>query len=267
MSKLKPKWVKTDIPREIKIKLWRVMKDNPTFTAWQQYIAKHTELFTNSESNYVPYSRDTYKRLQQEIREMPLDEIHLLPDDLQVWIKGLRPDVGLVGKSKVRVYEETPLKQEESLLVHGLSPGTSDVEFLVTNVSNNLLIVDRICVEVMHWEQYDAPLITGARIIDYKYKVKVKPNFVGEILVPTPKFSYAKDDVDSFSISFISPPGNKYIARINLHCSDPETGKRFTVSTDKFEIRSHKITSSGETLSTHDAIAQARKILEARRKK
>jgi len=168
-------------------------------------------------------------------------------------------------------YEETPHKQEESLLVHGLSPGTRDVEFLVTNVSNNLLIVDRICVEVMHWEQYDARLTTGARIIDYKYKVKVKPNFIGEILVPTPKFKYAEGDVDSFSISFVSPPGNKYITRINFYCSDAKTGKRFTVSTDKFEIRFHKhrIVSGGGTLSIRDAIAQAQRMLldEAKRKK
>ena len=165
-------------------------------------------------------------------------------------------------------YQETPHKQEKSLIVHGLSSGATDVEFLVTNVSNNLLIVDRICVEVMHWEQYDARLTTGARIIEYKYKVKVKPNFIGEIVVPNSKFSYAKDGVDSFSISFISPPGNKYTTRINLHCSDPKTRKRFTISTAKFEIRFHKITNGGETLSTHDAITQARNTLaEAKKKK
>ena len=184
-------------------------------------------------------------------------------------IKEAEHDVPEESRTGQAPYEETPLKQEESLLVHGLSPGTSDVEFLVTNVSNNLLIVDRICVEVMHWEQYDARLTTGARIIEYKYKVKVKPNFIGEIVVPNSKFSYAKDGVDSFSISFISPPGNKYIARINFYCSEPETGKRFTVSTDKFEIRFHKIVTSGGKLSIHDAIAQAKEILldEAKRKK
>jgi len=167
-------------------------------------------------------------------------------------------------------YQETPHKQEESLIVHGLSPGATDVEFLVTNMSNNLLVVDRICVEIMHWEQYDARLITGARIKDFKYKVKINPNFIGEILVRTPKFKYAKGDVDSFSISFISPPGNKYITRINFYCSDPETGKRFAVSTDKFEIRFHKhrIVSGEGTSSIHGAIAQAQKLLdEAKRKK
>jgi len=172
-----------------------------------------------------------------------------------------------VIEQKQEPYEETPHKLEESLIVHDLSPGTTGVEFLVTNLSSNLLIVDRICVEVMHWEQYDAPLTTGARIKDYKYKIELKPNLTGEILVTTLKFSYAKGDVDSFSISFISPPGNKYIARINLHCSDPETGKRFTVSTDEFEIRFNKITDGGETLSNHYAVAQARKIVEAKRKK
>ncbi|MFC1980035.1 hypothetical protein ACFLVS_04180 [Chloroflexota bacterium] len=115
MSKLKPKWVKTDIPSEIKIKLWQVMKDNPTFVAWHEHIARNSQLFTESEMKYVPYSRDTYKKLQQEIIEMPLDEIRLLPNDLQVLIKGikdLRPDVGLVNGSKETVYKETQHKQE-----------------------------------------------------------------------------------------------------------------------------------------------------------
>ena len=155
-------------------------------------------------------------------------------------------------------YAQTPQKQEESLMIHSLSPGTTDVEFLVTNMSNNLIIVDRIYVEIMHWEQYDAGLTTGARIIDYKYKVKVKPNFIGEILVPTPKFKYARDDVDSFSISFISPPGYKYLTRINFYCRNAKTGKTFTVSTDKFDIQFHKFVSSGGAL-IRDAISQAKK--------
>jgi len=182
-------------------------------------------------------------------------------------IKEAEHDVPKESRTGQVPYEETPLKQEESLIVHGLSPGTSDVEFLVTNVSNNLLIVDRICVEVMHWEQYDARLTTGARIIDFKYKVRVKPKFIGEILVRTPKFRYASDDVDSFSISFISPPGNKYITRINFYCHDAKTGKTFTVSTDKFDIQFHKFVSSGGA-SIRNAVAQAQKILgEAKRKK
>jgi hypothetical protein len=185
-------------------------------------------------------------------------------------IKEAEHDVPKESLTEQEPYGETPHKQEESLIVHGLSPGTSDVEFLVTNMSNNLLLVDRICVEIMHWEQYDARLTTGARIMDFKYEVKIKPNFIGEIPVLTPKFKYAKGDIDSFSISFISPPGNKYITRINFYCSDPATGKRFTVSTDKFEIRfrKHRIVSGEGTPPIHDAIAQAQKLInEAKRKK
>jgi len=277
MTKLKPSWSKTDIPKEIKVKFWKVMRDNPTHRSFIGYLNKHPTEFPDEIAHYFPLSPQTYKKLKDEIIQMPLEEVDTLPIELQSWILALRPDLEkeqteqeakkATATTSGEPYEETPLKQEESLLVHDLSPGTTGVEFLVTNVSNNLLIVDRICVEVMHWEQYDAPLTTGARIIDYKYKVKIKPNFSGEILVRTGKFKYAKGDVDSFSISFISPPGNKYIMRINFYCSDPETGKRFTVSTDKFEIRFHKFADSGETLSTHDAMAQVRKILEAKRKK
>jgi len=216
----------------------------------------------------------TVKQVVDDFLLLTQAQVKTLPDALQERRRELRSETEQEAPKEAEIeqrpYEETPHKQEESLIVHGLSPGATDVEFLVTNMSNNLLVVDRICVEIMHWEQYDARLTTGARIIDYKYKVKIKPNFIGAILVRTPKFKYAKGDVDSFSISFISPPGNKYITRINFYCSDPETGKRFAVSTDKFEIRFHKhrIVSGEGTSSIHDAIAQAQKLIdEAKRKK
>lgn len=177
----------------------------------------------------------------------------------------VQQDVPIAATMNQEPYEEAPLKKEDFLLVHGLSPGDRDVEFLVTNVSNHLLIVNKICVEIMYWEEYRAPLTTGARIIDYKYRVKIKPNFIGEILVRTPKFKYAKGDVDIFSISFVSPPGNKYITRINLYCSAPETGERYTVSTDTFEIHFHKFVGGGG-ISSGNAIAQAQKLIDEAKK-
>ena len=118
MSKLKPKWVKTNIPTEIKIKLWRAMREKPTFVTWQQATAKNSALFSESELKYVPCSRDGYRSLQQEIREIPLDEVLLLPDDLQVWIKGLRPDLGnaeALHGSQVSANELATFKHWEEL--------------------------------------------------------------------------------------------------------------------------------------------------------
>lgn len=99
MPKLKPIWVKTDIPKRIKIELWRYMIDNPTYRSWEKAIvgkSKTTEtdkLLANDELKHLRISRDTYGRLKQEVREMPLEEVAGLPHDLQSWIKQLRPEL------------------------------------------------------------------------------------------------------------------------------------------------------------------------------
>ena len=93
MAKLKPQWMKTDIPRDTKIKLWRPMRTNPTYAAWQRWIDTHREIFEKDEDQFSPSSRDLYKALQDEIREMPIEEVLELPSDIQVWIRELRPEL------------------------------------------------------------------------------------------------------------------------------------------------------------------------------
>lgn len=97
MAKLKPHWIKTDIPQQTKIELWRAMKGNPTYLTWTRFIAKNPELFDKKEgkevAQEVPMSRDTYKRLQEEILNMPSHEVQSLPPDLKQWIRDLRSDL------------------------------------------------------------------------------------------------------------------------------------------------------------------------------
>jgi len=155
---------------------------------------------------------------------------------------------------------------EKSLIIHGLSSGTNNVQFMLANVSTYLIVVDNIYVEILRWEKYNkGPSIEG-RIITCKYTVKLKTNFIGEILIKDSKFRYPKGDVDSFSISFISPLGYKYITRINFHCSEVITTKRFIISTDGFELRFYKSVTNGGGLPTHDAVAQAQKLIDSRKK-
>jgi hypothetical protein len=73
MAKLKPKWMKTDIPKDVKIKLWRIMKDNPTYKSWERairgksYTTAQDKLFTEDELEFINMSRDAYKALQHTI--------------------------------------------------------------------------------------------------------------------------------------------------------------------------------------------------------
>jgi len=111
MAKLKPPWVKTDIPKTAKVKLWRLMKDNQTFDAFQGQVAKnYDEIFVGVSKKAYKYSlisRDTYKKLQDELMHMPVEEVLSLPDDLQLWIRGLRVELP-TKEQEERVLNVTP---------------------------------------------------------------------------------------------------------------------------------------------------------------
>lgn len=97
MTKLKPAWMKTNIPKDTKIKLWRIMMDCPTYSTWDKDIDSHAELFDKAEYDWLPRSRATYKALQNEIMEIPIQEVHSLPSDLQMWIQELRPELRIIS--------------------------------------------------------------------------------------------------------------------------------------------------------------------------
>jgi len=125
---------------------------------------------------------------------------------------------------------------EKSLIIHGLSVGDRDVEFMLTNLSSNVLIVSKISLVVINWEPFNVRPGIGARVMTYKYEVKLVPNYIGEYLVTNDKFKYSSGDVDNFTINFSSPPGNKYAARLKFYCGDIKTSKEFVVTSEEFDL-------------------------------
>jgi hypothetical protein len=81
MAKPKAKWVKTDIPKDTKIRLWRIMRDNPTVAV------------SKKQDKYGSLSRDTYDALKYEVLHMPVGDVATLPLDLQGWVLELRPEI------------------------------------------------------------------------------------------------------------------------------------------------------------------------------
>jgi len=96
MPKLKPSWVITDMAKDTKIKLWRLMQDYHTYTSWAQGIAR-SKVFTDDEVRSLSMSKATYSRLRREITAMPLEEVETLPEDCRRWIFDLRPHLKAVG--------------------------------------------------------------------------------------------------------------------------------------------------------------------------
>jgi len=137
VGKLKPDWMKTDIPKETKIKLWRAMKDNPTHKSWQQSIAKNSKLFTEDEDEYVRTSYETYTALKNEVEEMPLNEVLSLSQDLQDWIVEIRSELkeeidnknkqekpeNWIEAHKAKTDEYPPLSKSLAKTVQNYTPG------------------------------------------------------------------------------------------------------------------------------------------------
>lgn len=139
-------------------------------------------------------------------------------------------------------------RPEDSLVIHGLVAGalTVDpdtgrsgraVEFMLSNLSNNVLVVDRISLEVLRWEPYDVPPAIEAKIDTFKYFVELHPGKVGEYAITSgERFSYVRGGVDAFLIVCDSPPGNKYRMRLNFYCTDLDTAKKFPVQSEEFGL-------------------------------
>jgi len=91
-KKLKASFVKTNIAKPVKLEMFRIMRDYHTQQDREKAVARSKEIDNLSQVfNSMHISRDTFKRLESEINEMPFNEVLSLPKDLQDWIIEIRP--------------------------------------------------------------------------------------------------------------------------------------------------------------------------------
>lgn len=91
LPRLKAEWVKTDIPEATKLKYhWKAMIGAPTYTAWQQNMARMTCTTAEDQPYCSRVSRDTYNQLREELLGMPEQLVRALPENLKVWLCGVR---------------------------------------------------------------------------------------------------------------------------------------------------------------------------------
>ncbi len=167
MAKLKPGWVKTDIPKDIKIKLWWIMKDNPTYRSWEErivgksYTGAQDKLFANDELKYIKMSSDTYKALKYEILHMPAEEVVSLPPDLQSWVKQLRPELGS-EKHPRRKVEVTSLPEK----------------YLIDHYQKLHKVLEQF------YDQFRAPELSELCLFTLEDRITVSHSYVSEMFVP-----------------------------------------------------------------------------------
>lgn len=111
MRQMKPPWVKSNLPRTIKVKLWDIIRQTNTYPNMCKHLANYPDSLTDFEWRQLGttrdtitdslentqsiITRDTYKALQNEIRDIPLREVALLPEELHNWARGLKGDTHL----------------------------------------------------------------------------------------------------------------------------------------------------------------------------
>lgn len=116
------------------------------------------------------------------------------------------------------------------------------VAFRLGNCSDNVITVERICLEVLSCESYDLPPPIAAKVTTLKYEIELCPDCPGEYLVTEEIFRYAGPDADDFELLCSSPAGFKYKARLKVYCSDLATAKQFTSHSDAFDLHFYKKT-------------------------
>ena len=92
----------SNLPLRVKIKLWRVMRENNTYSNSSRYLANNASVLSDDEweslevtregreKGAANISRDTFDNLKTEIEATPLRELAALPEDITNWERGRR---------------------------------------------------------------------------------------------------------------------------------------------------------------------------------
>lgn len=112
------------------------------------------------------------------------------------------------------------------------------VHFTLGNCSDNVITVERICLEVTKCEDNKRRPPVEAKVIPWEYEVELTPynQSPHEYPFTRDKFRYRGTDADDFELVCRSPGGHKYTARLNVQYTDLATRKAFTAHSDDFNL-------------------------------
>lgn len=153
-----------------------------------------------------------------------------------------------IAKAELLEQQEDPEKSLK-IWVRGAGGSAGDPEsgkggklvaFTLGNCSDNVLTVERICLDVLSCQPYDEPPGIEARIMPLKYEVELCPDRLGEYAITEERFRYAGRDADDFDLVCNSPEGFKYNTRLNVYWNDLATKKQFVSHSDAFDLCFYK---------------------------
>ena len=183
MGKLKAPWVITDIPKDIKVELWRAMINNYTYIDWQKAVGKidYEALSLKDEqelNKYIKTSYETYKRLKKEIKLMPKQEVDTLPQNLKIWIYSIRQNLKLEKSAEQQLKERT---LDPRLKKH------------LDELAETTNILAHQAQRLFHYKDNDYIEVTGDVLTHISFWKKSNMTIVAEGSDPAAVFRYEKE--------------------------------------------------------------------------
>jgi len=115
------------------------------------------------------------------------------------------------------------------------------VGFRIGNTSSDIIVVQKICLEVLETEKHDrGPRVEG-RISPYKYDTKLSLGKEGEYPITDDKFKLPRNDVDDFELLCTSQPGTVYRARVKIYYSEHPSSTRMSICSEEFHLEFPKV--------------------------
>lgn len=175
---------------------------------------------------------------------IPTSELERLETSIKIDAKTKKPYEETLNKQKL--HEGVPL----DLLV--LEPGRRAIDFdtgeyvrlirfRIGNTISNIIVVEKICLEILESKKHNVGPRIEAPIQPYRYDVKLSLGDQGEYPITDDKFKLPRNDIDDFVLLCTSQPETIYQVRLKVYYSEhPDTGIMSTYS-EKFYMEFPKV--------------------------
>lgn len=231
MAKSKASWQHSDLPKHIRILLYRIMKDNSNQRAREQAVAKLKLNLSEEDQYWSLSSRDTFRKLTLELLEMPKEELDTLDKDVQVHVLDLRKQQE--NKSPQSSKKQTPSKPEnETSIKPIIQPEILADKLYFSKPDSNLVISRSQLLPDVVWRPYlvgDIDLLTWIR---HELQKRV-PGIIEKFNRGSLYFGYKTGKSDKLNI-FIKYDYLDIWAKINREEATSELKRLgFTISPEK----------------------------------
>jgi hypothetical protein len=115
------------------------------------------------------------------------------------------------------------------------------VRFRIGNTVSNIIVVQKICLDVIESAKHDRGPRLEAAIQPYKYDMELRLGKVGECSVTDVQFKLPRNEIDDFELLCTSEPGTVYRARVKIYYSEHPSSTRMSICSEEFHLEFPKV--------------------------